>query len=1290
MSIRVYFGQQLELLASRLGDNIRAELRAAVPFPEPVILVPNVNVRKWLQLALADRLSVSMGCRFMFLEDGLWELVSRAAGGVGAERLDRQTLQLMVLTVLLSVCGDTPADPGLADVLAPFVRYCGGAGGPRDRARRLWQLSGRLAGLLLEYEYHRREMIDEWSADGGCGPSSGMERAQRALYRRLFVGPDSLTANMSRSGGSVYQSLYGVMRRFGPADGFSGGVVHMFGLSQFSPFYIGLLFQLARFYDIRLYDINVCSEFWEDVTTPGEDAWQARWQRVGRIARKEDPAPNDPEAELLEPCLSDNFVLKAWGKLGREKVKLISEVEERSEGRIEFDSDWVGASSSRAAGTTLLSAVQDSILHRRGPGEGHVLDRQDTTIRVVGCPGIAREADTVYNSIIHNMATTPGLRLTDIAVLVPDMAVYKSALLSAFSRHPERVPYSVTDSRASVDSVYAKAVVDLLELADSPFTRRAVFELILNPCFLAGAGATREDALDWLGWADALGIFHSFDREHRERQEYGDGNRYTWEQGLQRLRLGRIMEQPPDDPQDALGNAERTSALRGMGGAAFRDYRGVVPFGDLHSRDADSVSRFSVAVERTYRRLCGLGRLTASGVAWAGQIRRLLSQSLDIPEDHACEATVRGVLFEALNGLETYDAVSGGVRASTGLRLPLVVEFVKSCLVDIPSHYGNYLTDGVTISELRPMRPIPFRLVYILGMKEGDFPGSAEPTTLDLRHAVRRLGDLTPAMVNRYLFLEALVSTREKLIVTYPCENTKEDKPFNPCSVINELKRFMDEQVLRIPFEIRSVPLTGAGIAYLEAVCTGEGGADMDVLSNYDHADRRVSLIAAQRMGRLDAGVIEQGGAVPAFAPAAVPAPSPAPRVEIVTLRQLRRFLANPIEASIARHLRLYDEPEDDRAAAETEPFSVGTLGQWPLVMQVLRSVVLDPGLDWMARLDAIYADRLKRSAVPEFVFGDRARDKLVETVASIVGEDAGLADLAGRLREGGGPFRNVAIGEPGNDRPSDLKFPPVKLNLTGHDGQPREVEIHGSLPFCWRGGDAGGLATVVLMTGEFKPPRTIRLSEAFLFYIAALAAGSESDLYGEVSGGPFTVHTVAKGGPVAGPEGMRRYRLEPGRATAYLEDLIRDYLDPSVFDLMPFPVVLRRELVQPYDDASVRKHLACTAGTEGTKTRLGTASPSIVGADPVSAGGRSCAEPSLDTATLMAEFPGVDECALDRVARAYPATLARAIDDELENQWVRAYYPMDVLSIVDTRVPQGAFLKVRRRLKPLFGGVGA
>ena len=52
------------------------------------------------------------------------------------------------------------------------------------------------------------------------------------------------------------------------------------------------------------------------------------------------------------------------------------------------------------------------------------------------------------------------------------------------------------------------------------------------------------------------------------------------------------------------------------------------------------------------------------------------------------------------------------------------------------------------------MRSLPFKLVYVLGLGEGEFPEDDAASTLDLRGYRRVIGDVDPSARNRYLFLE--------------------------------------------------------------------------------------------------------------------------------------------------------------------------------------------------------------------------------------------------------------------------------------------------------------------------------------------------------------------------------------------------------------------------------------------------------------------------------------------------------------------------------------------------------
>ena len=85
---------------------------------------------------------------------------------------------------------------------------------------------------------------------------------------------------------------------------------------------------------------------------------------------------------------------------------------------------------------------------------------------------------------------------------------------------------------------------------------------------------------------------------------------------------------------------------------------------------------------------------------------------------------------------------------------------------------GHYLAEGVTLSSYLPMRPIPFKLVFLMGMGEGRFPASYRKDHLDLRHIPipmretvegrrvreRQIGDVSEPERDRYMFLETPVS----------------------------------------------------------------------------------------------------------------------------------------------------------------------------------------------------------------------------------------------------------------------------------------------------------------------------------------------------------------------------------------------------------------------------------------------------------------------------------------------------------------------------------------------------
>ena len=111
------------------------------------------------------------------------------------------------------------------------------------------------------------------------------------------------------------------------------------------------------------------------------------------------------------------------------------------------------------------------------------------------------------------------------------------------------------------------------------------------------------------------------------------------------------------------------------------------------------------------------------------------------------------------------DCTCGGVE---GELLPL--EVVRDSLLaglDAPTLSQRFLAGAVNFATLMPMRAIPFRQIWLLGMNDGDYPRSRRPADFDLMANDYRPGDRSRREDDRYLFLEALLAARERLVISW-------------------------------------------------------------------------------------------------------------------------------------------------------------------------------------------------------------------------------------------------------------------------------------------------------------------------------------------------------------------------------------------------------------------------------------------------------------------------------------------------------------------------------------------
>ncbi|MCA9427184.1 MAG: exodeoxyribonuclease V subunit gamma, partial [Candidatus Omnitrophica bacterium] len=742
---------------------------------------------------------------------------------------------------------------------------------------------------------------------------------------------------------------------------------------------------------------------------------------------------------------------------------------------------------------------------------------QDVSLQILGCPGRYREVETVYQSILENMRTQPDLQLTDIAVLVTDMNEYKPVIESIFNNPEHRIAFNLSDSTADKDSHFAMALRQLLDLADGRFTRKDVFDFLFNPFAMEAFEVTREEIEEWLQWSDALNLFSS---------SQGEGAPpFSWESGFHRLALGRVMETPK----------------RGADGC-LPHYRGVVPHSDLDSQDSDSLGRFIRAVDSLQADLKRFSKERLSAEVWIDRLHELIEKFVRIPLDRSEENTVRESLFYSLRDLEM-------LESEVGIPFAVFRQFVDGYLRNLPSQRGRFLTGGVTISSMRPLRPIPFRVIYVLGLEEGNFPGVEEDSTLDLRRRERRPGDVSTPEANRYLFLETLMVAGEKLYLTYPNRDLQKDREIAPCSVVEELKRVAECRLGGKEFEELSLPISSASREYLRP-----SPEWTDAKVNLSSRDRFLCLLALKGEGQLHDEaqetlrnwIKERFEDLPEF--------QPGEGVEeekiSVRLSQLKSFLVNPLEAAIKFQLGLSDEDEEDPGLKENEPFLSAFPSDYQILVETLQSTLGEDSVispDENSFLSNLYEGLAICGETPSGVFGNLDREGFEEAVLDLMGDEGKGFGLASFLQQLGGAefFQLLQIGESDAWVERTMELPPVPFSVETA-GKKWEVELHGDLPFVWRNEERMIALTLAPTSSCQNAHPSKHLLTPFLFYLSLLAS--------EAKGGESLVGHRDLVAGVLFKDGIRLWKFffTPEQAGSYLQSLLVDFLSPSSFGKLP------------------------------------------------------------------------------------------------------------------------------------------
>lgn len=330
--------------------------------------------------------------------------------------------------------------------------------------------------------------------------------------------------------------------------------------------------------------------------------------------------------------------------------------------------------------------------------------------------------------------------------------------------------------------------------------------------------------------------------------------------------------------------------------------RRIAPFAGIEGAQAEVLGGFAEFLSKLFATLDELERPRPLA-EWSARLLRVLGDFFAPGEDDAAEARF---LRERAEALARHARQAG---FSEPVELAVVLEPLARALEDAETSGAGFLTGGVTFCALKPMRSLPFRVVCLLGMNDEAFPRRAQPLSFDLMARERRPGDRSVRDDDRYLFLETLLSARERLYISYVGQSQRDAAETPPSVVVSEL----------LDYVAQGFTLPG-GNAVTDLILTKHRLQAFSP-AYFESGDARLFSFSLENAAAC-ASRLRVAAARPFLE---TPLAAPEPEFLAVGLRELKEFFVNPCRALLRRRLKLR-LPEEAAPLEESEPFEVGGL----------------------------------------------------------------------------------------------------------------------------------------------------------------------------------------------------------------------------------------------------------------------------------------------------------------------------------------------------------------------------
>lgn len=896
----VYHSNQLDLLKTLISTLIARD-PLTDPFQKEVILVQSSGMAQWLQVKLAEQFGVAANITFSLPAAFIWQMFTQVLPGIPKESAFSKDIMTWKLMRILPEFLTFPAFAQLQNYLT----------NDKDK-NKIYQLAARVADLFDQYLIYRPKWLESWQRGKLLDGLAKAQEWQAPLWVRLVQYTSEVAGQSEWHLANLYNHFISALDNAKDCPPGLPQRVFICGISALPPAYIDALQALSHHIDIHLMFTNPCRYYWGDIQ---DYALLSRLQSRKRRSHHQKQGQNlfrepnqavhlfnkEGQQQLGNPLLA------SWGKLGRDYLHLLSQLEgiQEVDAFVDIPDDNMLHAiqhdmlelEDHAVINIIQERLEDRVTKRR-------LEPEDRSFRLHLCHSPLREVEVLHDQVLSMLEEDLELTLRDIIVMVSDIEIYTPYIQAVFGNASSScyLPFSISDRRARQAHPVLQAFISLLDLPKSRFTAEQVLAFLEVPVVAARFSFTEEGLSLLRCWVSKSGIRWGLDDNNVRELDLPVTGQHTWRFGITRMLLGYAME------SDA------------------GDWQGILPYDEPSGLAAELVGQLADLLNKlTYWRQW-LSE-TRSLEAW----RPLCQELLNTFFSQDGETKVVLALIEE----QWEKLINFGLAARYQNSVPLSI--LRDDLIarlDQTRVNQRFWLGRINFCTLMPMRSIPFKVVCLLGMNDGVYPRPLPQLGFDIMARQAHCGDRTRRDDDHYLFLEAILSAQKKLYISFIARSIQDNRERYPSVLVAALLEYLEQSYCLPGDENLDSDIIAQRVR--EHLLKWHSRTPFAV-ENFLPGSEQQSYAAewlpvANRRG---------------IAPSSFSQPLPSTGKKEISLDDLRRFYRHPIRAFFQLRLGVTFTLGKDELLKE-EPFTLDYLSRYKLNSQLLHALIEDENPNYL------------------------------------------------------------------------------------------------------------------------------------------------------------------------------------------------------------------------------------------------------------------------------------------------------------------------------------------------------